>query len=341
MNAPAAASTLIEMISASWMSQAVCVAAELCIADQLANGAKGVDDLARVTQSQPASLRRLMRALASLGLCAECDDGSFELTATGALLRTDAVPSLRSWAIWWGRYRWPMWGELRECVCAGHSECQRAGSAHVDDDPAAAAVFNQAMVELTRLTAVEVLRVYDFSTVGRLVDVGGGYGELLAMLLAAHPQMQGTLFDLPSAIACAAAHLVRAGVAERCELVAGSFFESVPGGADAYVMKSVLHSWSDERSRTILRNCCQAMPNHARLVLVERIMPARMRGCASERPAARSDLHMLIGSGGRERTQAEFAALLADSGLQATEFIPAGLDHWVIEAVPDPRRRVG
>jgi len=336
MNADAAAHTLIEMISASWMSQAICTAAELCIADRLAKGAMAVDDLARFTESHPASLHRLMRALSSLGLCAERDDGSFELTTTGALLRSDAVPSLRAWAVWWGRYRWPLPGELRDCVRTGRGERQhaadRGGRAYRDNDPSTAAVFNQAMVELTRLAAVDVIRVRDFSSVGRLVDVGGGFGEMLAMLLAANPRMQGTLFDLPSVIAGARTHLATAGIADRCDFVEGSFLESVPSGADVYLLKSILHSWDDEHSRIILKNCHHAMRRDSRLILVERVMPTRMRGYPTERSAARSDLQMLLGSGGSERTQAEFEILLADSGFHAAEFIEAGPEHYVIEA---------
>jgi len=337
LHAPVSTSTLIEMISASWMSQAICAAAELGIADQLTHGAKDINDLAQSTRTHPGSLRRLMKALASLGLCAECDDSSFELTTTGALLRTDTPHSLHAWAIWWGRYRWPRPGELGECVRTGRGSRQRGGQlggrAYRDDDTKAAAVFNRSMVELTRLAASEVMRVRDFSAVNRVVDVGGGFGEMLVVLLAAHPRMRGTLFDLPLATAGAAEHLARAGVAERCELVAGSFFDSVPHGADLYLLKSVLHSWDDEHCRQILQNCRDAMVKGARLMLVERIMPARMHGGAGERTAARSDLHMLLGSGGLERTQVEFAALLADSGFEAMEFIQAGLDHWVIEAV--------
>ncbi len=332
----APASTLIEMISASWMSQAICAAAELGIADQLTHGARDINDLAQCTRTHPASLRRLMRALASLGLCVECDDTSFELTTIGALLCTETPHSLHAWAIWWGRYRWPLPGELGECVKTGRGPRQRSGlsdgRACRDGDDAAAAVFNQSMVELTRLVASEVLRVRDFSTVHRVVDVGGGFGEMLAALLAANPRLQGTLFDLPTAIAGAAEHLALAGVAERCELIAGSFFDAVPQGADVYLLKSVLHSWDDEHCRLILRNCWDAMAKDARLMLVERILPARMHGGAGDRTAARSDLHMLLGSGGLERTRAEFVVLLADTGIEAKEFIRAGLDHWVIEA---------
>jgi len=337
VNAPAAAAAVGEMISASWMSQAICTAAELGIADELAHGATHVDELARRTQSHAPSLRRLLRALASLGLCIEGDNGTFELTATGSVLRTDVACSLHAWAIWWGRYRWPLQGELGECIRTGRGGRQRAagagGRAHTDDDAGAAAVFNEAMVELTRLAAIAVMRVRDFSAVSRVIDIGGGFGEMLAALLAAYPRMQGTLFDLPAAIAGAAEHLSRAGVAQRCELVAGSFLESVPGGADVYLLKSVLHSWDDEHCRIILRNCQRAMAVGASLMLVERVMPARMCGDIGERSAARSDLHMLQGSGGLERTQAEFVALLADSGFEATQFMPTGRDHWVIEAI--------
>lgn len=336
MNTTAAAS-LIEMISASWMSQAICTAAELGIADELANSAICVDDLAHRTQTHPASLRRLMRALASLGLCVELDKGAFELTAAGALLRTDATCSLNAWAIWWGRYRWPLRGELGDCVRTGRGARQRAvgegGRAYRDDDAAAGAVFNRAMVELTRLAATAVMRVRDFTAVERVVDVGGGYGEMLAVLLAAYPRMQGTLFDLPPAIAGAEEHLSRAGVAHRCEFVAGSFLESVPGDADVYLLKSVLHSWDDEHCRVILRNCRRAMAGGSILMLVERLMPARMCGTIGERSAARSDLHMMQRSGGLERTRAQFAALLSESGFETTQFTPTGLEHWVIEAV--------
>jgi hypothetical protein len=325
------------MISASWMSQAICAAAELGIADEMANGPMHVDDLAQRTQTHPASLRRLMRALASLDLCVEGDNGTFELTPTGALLRADATCSLHAWAIWWGRHRWPLRGELSDCIRTGRGARQRAadagGRAYRDDDVAAAAVFNQAMVELTRLAATAVMRVRDFSAVGRVIDIGGGFGEMLAVLLAAYPRMRGTLFDLPSAIAGAAEHLSRAGVAHRCDLVAGSFLESAPAGAGVYLLKSVLHSWDDEHCRVILRNCRRAMAAGSSLMLVERVMPARMRGDFGERSAARSDLHMMQGSGGLERTQAEFAALLAESGFEATQFTPTGLEHWVIEAV--------
>ena len=181
----------------------------------------------------------------------------------GALLRADAPDSLRAWAIHCGKYLWPAWGRLAESVRTGTSDRKRASGTddfgHLEHDPDAAAVFNRAMVEITRLIAQEVTRVVDFSRMVRVVDVGGGYGELLAAILGANPRLHGVLFDLPHAVDAASAPLAQAGVAARCELVAGSFFDSVPAGADAYLLKSVLHNWDDERCALILRNCRHAM----------------------------------------------------------------------------------
>jgi hypothetical protein len=333
----AAAAKLLETIGASWMSQAICVAAELRIADFLADGPKNIEDLARDTECRPASLHRLMRSLAGIGLCAEREDGSFALAATGSLLRSEARPSLRSWAIWWGRVLWPVWGNLLYSVRTGESARKLLNGSeayeHVERDPEVASLFNRAMIELTQLAAGEVLRAYDFSATTRLVDVGGGYGELLTAILAAYPAMRGILFDLPHAVEGARARVAGAGVAQRCELIAGSFFDTVPGGGDAYLLKSVLHNWDDERSAVILGNCRRAMPKEAKLVLVERVMPARIEGTETDRAIARTDLNMLVGLGGRERTQAEFAALLAASGFRAASFLSTALELSVIEAV--------
>lgn len=334
--APGAAA-LIEMISASWMSQAISAAAELGLADLLAHGARSTEALAVQAGCHPPSLHRLLRSLASLGLLSECDDGAFTLTTLGALLQAEAPHTVHAWAQWWGRHRWPLPGELVDAIRSGTGPRRRVagsgGSATRESDTPAAAVFNRAMVELTRIVAAEVLRVRDFSAVTHVVDVGGGWGEMLAVLLSHHPQMRGTLLDLPGAIAGAAAHLARAGVAGRCQLIAGSFLDAVPAGADLYLLKSVLHSWDDAHCRRILGNCRRAMADGATLVLVERVMPARMSGAAGDWAVARSDLHMLLGSGGLERTQDELQVLLADAGFQPPSFVAAGPDHTLIEAL--------
>jgi hypothetical protein len=324
---------------ASLKTQTLCVAAELGIADLLAGGSKNIADLARATKCQRASLHRLMRALASLGLCAEEDDGSFELTPIGALLRTDARPSMRSWAIWCGRYQWPLWGNLVDSVRTGESARKlvtgQQGYEHIEGDPRAASIFNGAMVELTQLVAHDVVRAYDFAGVKRLVDVGGGYGELLTVILAAQPAMHGILFDLAHAMEGATARVTQAGIAQRCTLIAGSFFDSVPGGGDLYLLKSVLHNWDDTRSSIILKNCRRAMSPKTKLVLIERMMPARMKGSPDEWAVAPTDLNMLVAVGGRERTEAEFVELLAASGFKAARFVAITFGFSMIEGIAD------
>ena len=256
----------------------------------------------------------------------------------GALLRADAPDSLRMWAVHCGRYLWPAWGRLAESVRTGASDRKRASGSddfgHLERDPEAAAVFNRAMVELTRLVAHEVARAVDFSRMERVVDVGGGHGELLVAILLAHPRLNGVLFDLPHAIDAAGASLASAGVAARCELCAGSFFESMPERADAYVLKSVLHNWDDERCVLILRNCRRAAHARSRLLVVERVMADRVSPAPRDRAIARSDLNMLVARSGRERTEAEFRALFASTGFRIDRIVPVALEFSVIEASP-------
>ncbi len=189
------ASKLLDIIGGSWMSQAVYVAAELRIADLLAGGPRRVDELAKAAECHAPSLRRLMRGLATLGICVEREDGRFDLTPMGSLLRSDAQHSLRSWAIVWGKLQWPVWGNLLHSVRTGESArtlvLGTEGYDHLAHDRDAAAVFNRAMTEITRLVASEVARVYDFSGARRIVDVGGGYGQLVAAILKVHPKARG------------------------------------------------------------------------------------------------------------------------------------------------------
>jgi len=328
---------LLRLVNGNWMTQAIAVAAELGIMDLLARGARKAEALANATGCHAPSLQRLLRALASLGLCEEQQDGSFALTASGSLLVDDAPMSLRAYAIRYGRYQWPAWGKLLYSVQTG--ECARTlvdGTAdfeHLERDAAVAAIFHRAMTEITRLIARAVVPAYDFSGFMRIVDIGGGYGEMLIAILRACPATRGVLFDRPDAVEGARQHLVKAGVADRCELIAGDFFESVPGGADAYLLKSVIHDWNDERGATILRCCRDAMPRDAKLLVVEYVMPERMEPSVLNRDAARSDLNMLVMLGGRERTASEYRSLLGSIGLRVTRTVPAALNFSVIEAV--------
>ena len=164
------------------------------------------------------------------------------------------------------------------------------------------------------------------------MDVGGGYGELIATILLAHPEVRGVLFDMPHAIDLAATHLREKGVLDRCELVAGSFFESLPGGADVYVLKSILHDWNDERCGAILATCRAAMTPAARLLVVERVMPDRMVASEQHVTIARTDLNMLVALAAQERTEAGWRAILNEAGFSVTGITPAGFGYSVIEA---------
>ena len=333
----ATARQLLDVVNGSWMSQAAYVAAHLGIPDLLGDGAKSSEELARATGAHPPSLRRLMRALVTIGICREHRDGSYELTPMGSLLRADVVDSLRSWTLYWGGSQWSIWGNLLHSVMTGENSTKLITGIEAFDrleaDPEAAAVFNRAMVELTRLDSATVVRAYDFSAMKRIVDVGGGYGELLAAILRANPAARGVLFDRPHAIENGRRNLATAAVADRCEFVAGDFFDSIPGGADAYVLKSVIHDWDDERSKVILQNCGRAMHEHARLLLVERIVPLQLAASAAHRAIARGDLNMLVGLGGQERREDEYRALLSATGLQVKAVLPAGPTFSIIEAI--------
>ena len=329
---------LIRLINGGAMSQAACVTAELGIADLLAEGPKRADELARATACHEPSMHRFLRALAALEVCVERDDGAFALAPMGMLLRSDVPNSLRSWAIWCGKHMWPVSGDLIHSVKTGETARQRLGSVDrfglLESDQAAATVFNNAMAELSRLVASEVLLSYEFGAMQRVVDVGGGYGALLAAVLTAHPGVRGVLFDLPQAIEGARTHLSNAGLTDRCELIAGDFFESVPNGADAYLLKAVLHDWDDQKSQAILLNCRRAIPLNGKLLLIERIVPDRFEACSLHHAIAWADLTMLVEFGGRERTVREFRDLLESSGFKLTSATATSLGYSVLEGIP-------
>lgn len=255
-------------------------------------------------------------------------DGAFELAPLGDALRRDAEVSVRSWALYWGGDFWPVLGRLAEAVRTGKSgrELHGGGSEfeHLAAHPEQARLFNAAMVELTRLSTPGIVGAYDFSAFHRVVDVGGGSGELLAAILHAYPRLTGVLFDLPSAIARAQARVDNAGIASRCELVGGSFFESVPAGEDLYVLKGVIHDWDDEQSTTILGTCVAGMRPDSRLLVVERLRPVRLDSSPASQAVARSDLVMLVALAAQERSEAEVSWATPVRLARAPSFSPSG-----------------
>jgi orsellinic acid C2-O-methyltransferase len=326
---------LLAMTTSGWMSQAVSVAAELNIADLLSQGARTSEECAREIGAHPASLYRLMRALATFEILQERADGGFELTPMGAFLISDAPLSVRSWAILCGRHLMHGWAGLLDSVKTG--EGVRGLSGHdlykeLQQDPLEAAVFNQAMVEVTRLIADGVAQDYDFSGMKRVVDVGGGYGQLLAVILKVNPLVRGVVFDLPHAMERGRRYFEEIGLEDRCDFLSGSFFDSVPAGGDAYMLKSVLHNWNDERAAVILKRCGQAMGGRGKLILVERMVPARLEPSPNHRALALIDLNMLVMLGARERTEDEFRVLLHAAGFEVTRIIATVLSFTIIEA---------
>jgi len=333
-------SDLLNLIAGSWTSDALAAAVELNLPDLLASGARTAADLADATQCEPGALARLLRALVAIDVCVEEAGGAFAITPMGARLREDHPQSLHFWSIYWAHSMRPLWSHLSESVRTGQSVRKALtgfdGFERQQRDPAAAALFNKTMVELTRLVASDVARSYDFTAVRTVVDIGGGYGELMIDVLRQAPQLKGTLFDLPHAIDGAQRSLAEADLSARCDCVAGDFFECVPPEADLYILKSILHDWPDDRARTILENCRRAMPLGARLLIVERMRPDRAHSCETHRQIARSDLAMLLGLGSQERSETEFHELLASAGFAVVRVDSVALAFSLIEAVLVP-----
>jgi hypothetical protein len=329
------------MINAAWMSQAIFVAARLGIADRLADGPRTSDELAAAVGAHGDALYRLLRGLASLGLCRESDGRLFQLTPLGGWLRSEGPRSLRAWALFWGEALWPAWGTLIHSVKTGQSirplASRTKGFENLALKPEASRTFNDAMAGMARLIAASLIDAYSFSDIHRLVDVGGGYGELLAAILRAYPSLHGVLFDLPHVVDGAGAHLRAAGVADRCEIAGGSFLDRVPEGGDAYCLKSVIHDWDDLHSHTILEHCRRVIPPGGKLLLIERILPDMIDTCAEHRGAAASDLNMLVAIGGRERTEREYRELLGSAAFTLTRTVPIAAYYSVIEAAPVDR----
>ena len=326
---------LARLVDGFRASQAIHAAVELGVPDLLGDGERTSDALAEATGADPSTLYRLLRALASLGVLHEAEGGRFSLTPLGRPLRGDVPGSLRGWTRLVGReYVWRSWGNLTTAVRNGENSFRALYGADVfewrAEHPEDSAIFDEAMRSLTAPSTAALLAAYDFGRFGTIVDVGGGNGTLLALLLAAHPTARGILFDQAHVVAGADSVLAAAGVADRCEIVAGSFFENVPTGGDAYVLKSIIHDWEDEESVAILRGCRASMGPAAVVLLIERDL-----GGPNENPAAKlSDLNMLVMPGGLERSEDEYAALFEQAGLRYTSTTVTATGHAVIESVP-------
>lgn len=304
------------MITGFWVSQIVGVAARLKIADHLRDGAKSAQELAALTGAEPSALFRVLRAAASLGVFQLGADDRFSLTALGETLASGVPGSMREMAIMQtSKGHWLPWGRLDEAVRTGQPQAVATLGCDLFEyyatAPAEAAAFSGAMGNLSALVASEVARHVDTIGLTQAVDIGGAEGTLIAALLAKNPSLKGIVFDLPHVKATAEAKLSAQGLLGRCSFVSGDFFKSVPS-ADLYVLKQILHDWNDEQAAAILRNCAAAMTPRGRVAIVEMVIPDDGAATAAQL----MDVNMLALLPGRERTQAEYTALLGGAGLR-------------------------
>jgi hypothetical protein len=320
-------------------SRMLAIVAQLGIADILASGNKTSGEVAAAAGTDAATMRRLLRALVAHGIFEEETADRFRLNAAGELLRRDVPGSQRAGVLFTaGDMRWQLWSDLLECVRTGQSAMERAFGKNIFERYAEngedSTLFNQAMTSFSAALSPPILAAYDFSGFRTVIDVGGGTGRFLADILSANPNVSGVLFDLPGVVAGARSLLEASRVASRCQVVAGSFFESVPSGGDAYVMKVVLHDWDDDRATNILSNCRKAMERTATLLFVERVLPEKAEAGQSAE-AYLADLEMLVLTpGGRERTEAEFRAILEAAGFTLTRVVKTAAPVSVVEARP-------
>ena len=328
-------SALSQMLLGNRVQQAIYVVAKLGIADLLKNGPKGIEELAETVGADPVALFRLLRALASVGIFAEDEQGCFELTPIASLLQTGTRNSKHAFALWSGGVSYQLFGALEYSVRTGEPAFDHLFGMEFFEyltlNPEIGTLFDEFMSRQTAPVG-PVVAAFDFSGAETVVDVAGGRGEMLAAILGTHPMMRGVLIDQARVIAGAKRVLEAAGVADRCVTVCGDISHSVPSGGDMYILKNVVHGLANYEAARVLRNCREAMNDGARVLLVEFVM----RPGNDPFPGKLMDLLMLVGShGGRERTEAEFRSLFAAAGLRLTNILLTKYAYSVIEAQAD------
>jgi precorrin-6B methylase 2 len=332
----AAEDRAFQLVSGFRSTQMVRAVSQLKIPDLVAEGPRSSDDLAALTGVQSEPLRRVMRCLVAIGVFAETEDGRFGPTPLSECFR-DRPGSQRGMALMLSGEGYEAFGDLMHTLRTGQPAFEHVfGMTHFEQlaqDPERSSIFNAAMQSGTERMRAALVSAYDFSAMRSVVDVGGGRGTLVAALLNANPHLRGVVFDLPAGLAETDVYLKEVGVADRCQVVTGTFFDSVPAGHDAYVLKQIVHDWSDEKATAILTTCRKAMGAGARIIVVERIMPAQAEESAASRLVFMADLQMLVVLGGRERTADEFKTLFHAAGLRLTRVIPTNSVYVLIEGV--------
>jgi hypothetical protein len=325
---------MLQMLNAFLMVQALHVAAELGIADRLADGSRSVDELANATGAHQRSLYRLLRMLAGVGVFREEGDGRFGLNALGESLRSEGPGSVRDWALFVGAPEmWETWGRLRDSVMTGEAAFPRLRGMplwdYMANHPELGDPFDRWMSQQSDQHNAAIVATYDFSRFRKVADIGGGRGSTLAAILRANPLVRGILLDLPQVVADPAP-LKEAGVAQRCEVIGGDMLRGVPTGADVYLIKRVLMDWGDDQAARILRNCAGALPEKGKVLAVEMVLP---RG-NDPSPSKAFDILMLLNhAGARIRTEAEFGELFMAAGLRLIRVIPTASSNSILEGV--------
>ncbi|MFC1888241.1 methyltransferase [Thermodesulfobacteriota bacterium] len=322
---------LMKYIVGRWISKPIYVAAELCIADLLAEGPKSIEELAQASQSHAPSLYRMMRALASVGIFIETEAKRFELTPMAEYLKTGAMRSIA--LMFNSDWSDKAWGYFLDSVKTGSTAFEKAHGMPVSDwlenNPQAAEVFNEANAIKAGSSHRLIVDAYDFSGINTLTDVGGGLGILMVEILLENPFMEGIVADLPSVIRGTAEVIQARGIEDRCQAVECDFFKEIPSGSDAYLMSNILHDWPDEQCRVILTNCHRAMQVESKLLVVEMVISP------GNEPSIGKllDLEMLVITGGRERTEEEFENLFLSSGFKLSRIISTKESICIIEGI--------
>jgi ubiquinone/menaquinone biosynthesis C-methylase UbiE len=322
---------LDRMITAYWISQAIYAAAKFGIADHLKDGPKTVEQLADATSTDTDALYRLLRALASVGIFTEVQSRRFSLTPLAEPLRSDVAGSKRALALMSGDEQFRTWAEIDYSIRTGKIAFDKVYGKPIFDylgeHPDKARIFDAAMVGIHGRESNAILDAYEFSGIGVVADIGGGNGSQMTEILKKHTKMKGILFDLPHVIERAKERIHAADLVERCKLVSGSFFDSVPEGANAYILRHIIHDWDEEKCVTILRNCHRAMRPESKLLVIESVIPPGNEPFNGKF----LDLVMLLIPGGKERTENEYRILFERAGFELTRIVPTGTEVSIVE----------
>lgn len=335
----AASTALLDLMDGFRRSAALYTFAQLGIADLLANGPRTITALIEDTGAHGPSLARLLRAMCALDVIHEVARDQFALAPLGAALRMDNPLSVADSVLMYGaEHFWASWGDLSHCVQTGESATSHLYGAanpfeYYAQHAEVGALAHAGFAAIARVEALAISAVYDFPQTGTFVDVAGGQGQLLASILRTRPQARGILFDLPEVVERARPLLERAGVGHRCAVEGGDIFTAVPSGGDLYLLSRILHDWDDRQAGIILRHCRRVMSTGAPLLVIEAMLPERATTSAHDQRVTLADLNMLVRTGGRERTEAEYRRLLADAGFTVTNITPTETAYSVIEAI--------